>query len=213
LVIRRHSRFSVWLLAVAAAAAMPSTPALAAGNAITSSPLQSNADIDPNVRSLDEYMQGGTMEVSPLGLELRQDQRELKSGESAKGLLIVAVTNGSPSANAGLEAVQEAPRQVLAGMAVAGSMVFPPAIILLPLFASLPIGQDGDLIIAVDGSRVRNVLDFEDAIHNAQPGEIIYLTIIRDGSRLQVQVNIPPLGALPGQFSKVDRPLTRPKGR
>jgi S1-C subfamily serine protease len=202
LIIRRHTGFSVWLLAVAAAAALPSTPALADGNAITSSPLQSNADIDPNVRSLDEYMQGGTIEVSPLGLELRQDQRELKSDESAKGLLIVAVTKGSPAANAGLEAVQEAPRQVLAGIAVVGSMAFPPAIILLPLFASLPIGQDGDLIIAVDGSRVRNVIDFEGAIHDAQPGEIIYLTIIRDGSRLQVQVNIPPLEHYQGNTRK-----------
>jgi S1-C subfamily serine protease len=202
LVIRRHTGFSVWLLAVAAAVALPSTPAVADGNAITSSPFQSNADIDPNVRSLDEYMKGGALEVSPLGLELRQDQRELKSGESAKGLLIVAVTKGSPAANAGLKAGQEAPRQVLTGIAVAGSMVFPPAIILLPLFASLPIGQDGDLIIAMDGSRVRNVLDFEDAIHDAQPGEIIYLTIIRDGSRLQVQVNIPLLEHYQGNAPK-----------
>jgi S1-C subfamily serine protease len=204
LVIRRHTGFSLWLLAVAAAAALPSTPALADGNAITSSSLQSNAD--PNVRSLDEYMQGGTLEVSPLGLKLRQDQRELKSGESAKGLLIVAVTKGSPAANAGLKAVQEAPRQVLAGIAVVGSMAFPPAIILLPLFASLPIGQDGDLIIAVDGSRVRNVLDFEDAIHDAQPGEIIYLTTIRGGSRLQVQVNIPPLEHYHGNTRKWTAP-------
>jgi S1-C subfamily serine protease len=204
LVIRRHTGFSLWLLAVAAAAALPSTPALADGNAITSSSLQSNAD--PNVRSLDEYMQGGTLEVSPLGLKLRQDQRELKSGESAKGLLIVAVTKKSPAADAGLKAVQEAPRQVLAGIAVAGSMAFPPAIILLPLFASLPIGHDGDLIIAVDGSRVRNVLDFEDAIHDAQPGEIIYLTTIRDGSRLQVQVNIPPLEHYRGNTRKWTAP-------
>jgi S1-C subfamily serine protease len=212
LAIRRHTGFSVWLLALAAAAALPSAPALADGNAITSSPMQSSANIDPNVRSLDEYMQGGAIEVSPIGLELRQDQRELKSGESVKGLLIVAVANGSPAASAGLEAPQEAPKQALAAIAVAGSVAFPPAIILLPLFASLPIGQGGDFIIAVDGSRVRNVLDFEDDIRNAQPGEIIYLTIIRDGSRLQVQVHIPPLEqyqATPESGSSPDHPIGR----
>jgi S1-C subfamily serine protease len=206
LVIWPHTGFSVWLLAVVAAVALPSTPVLADGNTISSPPLQSNADIDPNVRSLDEYIQGGTIEVSPLGLKLRQDRRELKSGESAKGLLIVAVTKESPAANAGLKAVQEAPRQMLAGIAVAGSIAFPPAIILLPLFASLPIGQDGDLIIAVDGSRVRNVLDFEDAVHDAQPGQIIYLTIIRDGSRRQVQINIPPLEHYQGNTRKLTVP-------
>ncbi|MBV8358570.1 MAG: PDZ domain-containing protein [Deltaproteobacteria bacterium] len=191
--IRHHIGFSVWLLAFAAAAALPGVPALADSNAITSSSLQSGADIDPNVRSLDEYMQGGAIEVAPLGLELRQDQRELQSGESVKGLLVVAVAKGSPAANAGLEALHKAPKQALAAIAIAGSMAFPPAIILLPLFASLPIGQGGDFIIAVDGSRVRNIAEFEDDIHDAQPGEIIYLTIIRSGSRRQVQVHIPPL--------------------
>ena len=202
LAIHRHTGFLVWLLAVAATAALPSALALADGNATTSYRLPSGADIDPNVRSLDEYMQGGAIEVSPLGLELRQDQRELKSGESAKGLLIVAVTKGSPAANAGLEAPQEAPKEALAAIAVAGSMAFPPAIILLPLVASLPIGQGGDLIIAVDGSRVRNVLNFEDDLRDAQPGEIIYLTIIRAGSRLQVQVRIPPLEQYQGNTGK-----------
>jgi len=73
-------------------------------------------------------------------------------------------------------------------------MAFPPAIILLPAFASLPIGRDGDLIIAVDGSRVTNVVDFEDDIRDAQPGEILYLTVVRAGARLQLRVFIPPVG-------------------
>jgi hypothetical protein len=85
---------------------------------------------------------------------------------------------------------------VLAGLAVTGSIVFPPAMILLPVLASLQIGRDGDLIIAVDGSRVSNVLDFEDDIRGAQPGEIVYLTILRAGARLQVRVLIPAIATL-----------------
>jgi len=172
---------------------LTSVPVIAQDNVIMSYGPQGSTEVDPRLHSLDEYVHGGIIEVSPLGLRLREDQRDLKSGGPARGVLIVAVAKGSPAADAGLEAVQEAPRQVLTGVAIAGSMAFPPAIILLPIFASLPIGRDGDLIIAVDGSRVTNVLDFEDDIRDAQPGEIVYLTIIRAGARLQVRVPIPPI--------------------
>ena len=188
-----HKRFSVWLLAIVIAAVLPSAPAIATDNASVSYESQDRTQGDPHLRSLGEYIQGGVIEVAPLGLELRDDQRKLKSGAFANGLLIVAVAKGGPAANAGLEALQEMPKQVLVGLAVAGSMVFPPAMILLPVFASLEIGRDGDLIIAVDGSRVSNVLDFEDDLRDAQPGEIVYLTIVRAGERLQVRVPIPAM--------------------
>jgi S1-C subfamily serine protease len=188
-----HSGFSIWLLAIVVPGVLLSAPALAGTGTIVSYQPQGSNEVDPHLHSLDEYVHGGAIEVSPLGLRLREDQHELKSGALAKGLLIVAVAKGSPAANAGLEALQEAPKQVLAGIAVAGSMAFPPAIILVPVFASLPIGRDGDLIIAVDGSRVTNVIDFEDDIRDAQPGEIVYLTIVRAGARQQVQVLIPPI--------------------
>jgi S1-C subfamily serine protease len=101
-------------------------------------------------------------------------------------------SNG-PAGNAGLKALQEMPKQMLAGLVVAGSMMFPPAIILVPVLTLLPIGPEGDLIIAVDGSRVKSVLDFENRIHNVQPGEIVYLTIVRRCARIQVSVRIPDL--------------------
>jgi S1-C subfamily serine protease len=167
------------LLAIVIAAVLANAPAIA--NASVSYQSKDSTEGDPRLLSLGEYVQGSVIEASLLGVELRDDQRKLKSGAFANGLLIVAVAKGGPAANAGLEALQEMPKQVLAGLAVTGSMVFPPAIILLPVLASLPIGRDGDLIIAVDGSRVSNVLDFEDDIRGAQPGEIVYLTILRAG--------------------------------
>jgi S1-C subfamily serine protease len=99
-------------------------------------------------------------------------------------------SNG-PAANAGLKALQEMPKQMLAGLVVAGSMMFPPAIILVSVLTLLPIGPEGDLIIAVDGLRVKSFLDFENRIHDVQPGEIVYLTIVRRGARIQVPVGIP----------------------
>jgi len=191
--MRSHWRFSFWIISIVLARMLPNIPAIAADNAVPSYQQQSGTDIDPNLHSLDEYIHNGVVELSPLGLELRDDQRKLKSGAPAGGLLIVGVVKGSPAAGAGLEAVQQAPQQVLRELAVVGAMVFPPAIILLPLVASIPIGRDGDLIIAVDGSRVTNVLDFEDETRNVKPGEIVYLTVVRAGARIQVQVLVPPI--------------------
>jgi S1-C subfamily serine protease len=118
--------------------------------------------------SLREYLAGRTLEVSVLGLKLREARRQLISGAFATGLLIVAVRNESPAAKAGLAALQELPRKrLLVGF------------------------QGGDLIIAVDGSRVRSLLDFANEIREAQPGEIVYLTIVRAGIRKQIPICIP----------------------
>jgi S1-C subfamily serine protease len=47
-----------------------------------------------------------------------------------------------------------------------------------------------DLIIGVDGSRVTNFLDFYDCMRDVQPGEIVYLNILRNGRRVQMPVRI-----------------------
>jgi S1-C subfamily serine protease len=145
---------------------------------------------DPHLRSLRDYLAQATLQDPLLGVTLRPDRRLLKSGASAAGLLIVNVKKGSPAANAGLVAVRKMPKDVLSGMVVVGAMAFPPAIMLLPLTNSLPDAIGGDLIIAADGFRVRNYLDYESKIGQAQPGEIVYLTIVRGGVRKQVAVPI-----------------------
>jgi hypothetical protein len=129
--------------------------------------------------------------ISPLGVEVREDQRKLKFGETASGLLIVSVTSGSPAAKAGLRAHTDTTRNVLVVTAVAGALVFPPAALLVPIIASVPLGESYNLIIAIDGWRVMNFVEFEDRLHDLQPGEIVYLSVIRNGSRLQVPVKIP----------------------
>ena len=128
---------------------------------------------------------------SQLGVELREDHRKLKSGEDATGLLVIGVTPGSPAAKAGLHAYSQTARNVLEGVAVAGALVFPPAVLLAPIIASVPIQESYDLIIAVDGWRVMDFTEFEDHLHDLQPGEIVYLSVIRDGERKQIQVQIP----------------------
>jgi S1-C subfamily serine protease len=45
-----------------------------------------------------------------------------------------------------------------------------------------------DLIIAVDGERVRDIVDADDRLCNLPARTIVYFTIIRDSQRLQIPV-------------------------
>ncbi len=48
-----------------------------------------------------------------------------------------------------------------------------------------------DLIIGVDGERIRDLMDLDDSLQNAGPGDIVYLSIMRRGERLQIPVLLP----------------------
>jgi S1-C subfamily serine protease len=148
--------------------------------------------IDPQLHSLQEFMSEDD-ETSPLGLELREDRRKLKSGEVADGLLIVDVRSGSAAAKSGLHASQRTTRNVLEGVAVAASLFFPPAVLAVPILDQVSLGDSYDMIIGVDGSRVVNFMDFEDRMRDVQPGQIVYLSIVRNGQRLQVPVQVQSL--------------------
>ncbi|HJU28705.1 MAG TPA: PDZ domain-containing protein, partial [Candidatus Binataceae bacterium] len=67
----------------------------------------------------------------------------------------------------------------------------PPAVVAVPILDQVHVGESYDLIVAVDGSRVTNFLDFEDRMRDVRPGEIVYLSIVRDGNRVQVPVHVP----------------------
>jgi S1-C subfamily serine protease len=70
-------------------------------------------------------------------------------------------------------------------------MFFPPAVLLVPVFDQVHLGDSYDLIIGIDGSRVTNFLDFEDRLRNVQAGEIVYFSIVRNGERKQIPVSVP----------------------
>jgi hypothetical protein len=129
--------------------------------------------------------------TTPIGLELREARRTLKSGEEADGLLITEVTKGSPAAIAGLRAYSRGVHNALTGAMIAAALVFPPAIIGVPLLDYTEIGESYDLIIGVDGVRVTDFLDFQDRMRDLKPGEIVYLSVVRDGRRHQFRVNVP----------------------
>jgi len=145
----------------------------------------------PPPQILQQFDNDGELST-PFGMQLREAKRTLKSGEDADGLLITAVQNGSPAAAAGLHPYSHAVHDALAGAAMVGAMVpggqF--AILLIPVLDIMQVGESYDMIIGVDGSRVTNFLDFQDRMRDLQPGEIIYLSVVRNGKRLQVTIPI-----------------------
>jgi hypothetical protein len=134
--------------------------------------------------------------TSPIGVELCEGSRKLAGGGDVEGLMVLEVMKGSPAASAGLHAYRHSAAKALTGVAVLAAVLFPPAMLALPV--AVPaieyshVGENYDMIIGVDGSRVTNYLDFEDRMHDVRPGEIIYLSILRDGKRSQIKVFLPP---------------------
>ena len=145
----------------------------------------------PGVGGMQQYLSQDSV-TSPIGFELREARRKLSSGEEADGLLIVDIKQGSPAAQCGLKPYRHGTHDILTGGAIAAAMFFPPAIAVVPLLDYTQFGESYDMIIGVDGSRVSNFLDFEDRMHDLQPGELVYLSIVRNGKRVQVTVPVPP---------------------
>jgi hypothetical protein len=145
---------------------------------------------ESQLHSLQEFTNEG-VNTSPLGVELQEGARRGKNGREIDGLLVVALQPGSPAERAGVQAGHRAVHDVLEGAAVVASLVFPPAVLAVPVIETIQLGENYDLIIGVDGNRVTNFMDFHDQLREAQPGETVYLNILRGGKRLQLPVEMP----------------------
>lgn len=137
--------------------------------------------------------------TSPIGVELEEGSRKLANGQEAQGLMVLEVTKGSPAATAGLHGYRHAAHSALQGVFIAAALFPSPfapiAMLALPVIELTHVGESYDMIIGVDGSRVTNYLDFTDRLHEARPGEIVYLSVLRDGKRAQLKVFVPPSAA------------------
>ncbi|MGH7905109.1 MAG: hypothetical protein ACREP6_00610 [Candidatus Binataceae bacterium] len=149
------------------------------------------AEVQQQLQSLRNFMEEGE-NTSSLGMVVREEERRASGGGEVDGLLILNVMPGTPAAQAGLFGYHTAAHSVLEGAAVAASLFFPPAIIAVAVVDGTGVGESYEMIIGIDGFRVSNFLDFSDHMRLAQPGEIVYLSILRNGKRIQVPVHIPP---------------------
>ncbi len=143
------------------------------------------------LKSLQQFDSEGELST-PFGMQLREARRTLKSGEEADGLLITAVEKGSPAANVGLHPYTHGVHDALTAAAMVGAVFSGGlAVVVIPAIDYMQVGESYDMIIGVDGSRVTNFLDYQDRMRDLQPGEVIYLSVVRNGKRIQVTMPVP----------------------
>jgi S1-C subfamily serine protease len=143
------------------------------------------------LKALQEFDSEGELST-PFGMQLREAKRSLKSGEEADGLLITEVAKGGPAAAVGLRPYTHTVHDAIAAAAMVGAVFSGGlSVVVIPALDYMQVGESYDMIIGVDGSRVTNFLDFQDRMRDLQPGEIVYLSVLRDGKRLQVTMPVP----------------------
>jgi S1-C subfamily serine protease len=193
-----HCVFRRALRAAAAALALCVVSLYSAG------PVRAQSAVDPvppdppaqpsQLQGPNEYLdtREAPMELSQLGIQVRDDGAKLKDGREVRGVAVVDVSR--KGAGGGAFAAHQTSRYVMTGVLIgtgaAAAVFFPPAIIAVALLANSRIGQSFDLIIGVDGIRVRNTFELVQAVADVRPGDTVYLAMVREGRRIQVAVPV-----------------------
>jgi len=116
-------------------------------------------------------------------------------GMEEHGLEVVSVDPGSGAARAGLQGQTRATALGIAS-GIGGALLGPLELMVLPLLErSGALGTGGDLVLAVDDIRVRDVNEFQKAMRALKPGDSVYLTVIRPvrgggHQTLRIRVNL-----------------------
>jgi S1-C subfamily serine protease len=127
-------------------------------------------------------------EIPELGIEVCNGTGKLTSGLSLRGPVVMRVTPDGPAGHAGFRNQENTTKSVLAGVLIAGALIFPPALVGAAVVADSNLRESHDTIIAVDSQRTRDVQELEDAIDRGREGPILYFSVIRGGRRSQIQV-------------------------
>lgn len=115
-------------------------------------------------RIVPQLIRDGRIMRPTLGIETDDRfSREASKRLRVEGLLVLGVTPGSGAEQAGLRPT---------GVDAYGTVVY------------------GDLIEAVDGEPVRSRLDLLDVLEGRRPGDLVVLTVTRDGQRVPVEVRL-----------------------
>ncbi|HLK85499.1 MAG TPA: PDZ domain-containing protein [Candidatus Binataceae bacterium] len=168
--------------AASPAPAAPPAAAPAEGRAEKAAPAPDASQTDigsdnaPLPADLPEAESGGPLPYLGVSVVYTVASRD---GQRVSGLQVVDVDADSPAARAGLKARTPASTLGASG-ATAGELLGPLDAALKPLLAkSGQLGKDGDLIVAIDDHRVTGDSDLPDHLARLHPGDIIYLTVLR----------------------------------
>jgi hypothetical protein len=137
-------------------------------------------DIEGNVNgNLHSNLDNNQPHARPyLGITVAYRSMCFKGGEE-HGLEVLTVDPNGPAAKAGLHAQSGMSGVGAAVRTLTGILPFGATLADKALSTSSAMGQDGDLIIAVDDKRVRDQNDLEAEIARLKPGDTMYLTVIR----------------------------------
>jgi S1-C subfamily serine protease len=154
-------------------------------------------DGQANVGTLKDYVGGdstrGPVEVAQLGLLVYDAKANLEDGREIAGVAVADVVPEGAAARAGIQSTAPgtATVAVVMGATIAAAVFFPPAVIGIALLAHMEAGKPGELIIGVDGNRVRNTLELMQAVANFKTGDVAYLAMVHKGHRVQLPVVVP----------------------
>jgi S1-C subfamily serine protease len=108
-----------------------------------------------------------------------------------RGVEIETVLPDSPAAQAGLRPARELTARETAVATAAGLLTLTPAAALAPSLVRYSGGiPHGDIILAVNGHRVGKQEEFQNEILRARPQAMVYFTVHRDGTNIQVPVRL-----------------------
>ncbi len=160
-------------------------------------PDQYDSAINPNTidgsarfADLDQFVTNDDVYQSPIGALLQHNCVQLATRQLVCGLAVLEVRPGSAAAMAGIRPYSGLVHTLLGATVVGASMFFPPAFAAIGLVDNNHVGEKFDLIIGVDGRRVHAISDFQSALAEARLGDILYVTIVRNGKRLQLPIRV-----------------------
>jgi S1-C subfamily serine protease len=113
-------------------------------------------------------------------------------GHEVSGVEVLDAAAESPAASLGIQSCRMAARAALAKAGGFVAIILTPIIPLLRAIDRSFMFDDRDVIFAVDGERIRNILDLADRVQSLARGDRIYLTIARRGRRVQICITASP---------------------
>jgi S1-C subfamily serine protease len=149
---------------------------------------------DESIGSAADYIQTLNLAVtiSRIGVAVRDGWTELIDGHEVSGAEVIDAGAEIPPASLGIQSCRMAARAALAHGGGLVATMLTPLIALLRAIDSSFMFDDRDLIFAVDGERIRNILDLADRVQSLARGDRIYLTIARRGRRVQICIAASP---------------------
>ncbi len=149
---------------------------------------------DESIGSAADYIQtlNQPVAISRIGVSVRNGRTELIDGHEVNGVEVIDAAAESPAASLRIQSCRMAARAALAqGRGLVATMLTPVIALLRAIDRSFMF-DDRDVIFAVDGERIRNILDLADRIQSLACGDSIYLTIARRGRRVQICMALSP---------------------